>query len=332
MEDARFSEYSAYLRRKYGRPPGRVAVDAGFTCPNRLNGGGGCLYCGDEGSRAPYQDDPVAAPGARGRPSAAAAAAQAARGLARLAGRGGPPPILYFQAFTGTFAPLDELRAVYDAGLAAGVFSAMAVATRPDCVDRDVAGLLASYIGRPGEVWVELGLQSSSSATLARIGRGHGPSDFARACGLLKDAGVKVAAHLILGLPGEGRAEILESARFVAGLGVDGVKFHDLRVPRFSRLGSRFPKGEYILLCRSAYLGLLADAIELLPPETLVMRLNCDIDDSRRLMPTRAWDKAALKRDLIRLLEERGTRQGSARPSGARRETDGAGLGVGAVG
>jgi len=225
----------------------------------------------------------------------------------------------YFQAFSSTYGPEDLLQARYDEAIAAieeampGSVRGLVVSTRPDCVDAATVDLLGSYADRGLEVWVELGLQSGVDATLARIRRGHSVSDFVEACRLLARPGIRVAAHLILGLPGEDAAAMLEGPRIVAELGLAGVKFHDLHVPRGSALAGEYLSGEIALLSMDSYLAILADAVELLDPRTEVLRLGTDTPAAERLAPRRAFDKRLLYERLESLLEARGTRQGSAR-------------------
>lgn len=223
----------------------------------------------------------------------------------------------YFQAFSSTYAPVEELEARYDAAIGAveaeapGSVRGLVVSTRPDCIDDAVAGLLARYAERGLEVWVELGLQSGVDATLARIRRGHTVADFIRACDILGRPGIRVAAHLILGLPGEDRAAMLEGARIASELRLAGVKFHDLHVPRGSTLAGEYIAGELALLSMETYLEVLADAVELLDPSTEILRLGTDSPESERLAPRHAFDKRKLYDRLEGELERRATRQGS---------------------
>lgn len=224
----------------------------------------------------------------------------------------------YFQAFSSTYAPVDVLAARYEAALSAveellpGSLRGLVVSTRPDCVDEEVADLLGSYADRGLEVWVELGLQSGSESTLRRIGRGHTVERFIEACRVLKRPGLRVAAHLILGLPGEDRATMPEGARLVSELRLDGVKFHDLHIPRGSALAGEYLAGELVLLSRASYLEALAGSIALLRPETELVRLCTDSQGPERLAPRRAFDKRKIYEDLEALLAAKGLRQGSA--------------------
>jgi radical SAM protein (TIGR01212 family) len=228
--------------------------------------------------------------------------------------------MLYFQAYTSTNAPTRAIELSVDAAIAAleeiapGSLRGLSVSTRPDCIDADKAELLASYAGRGLEVWVELGLQSANDATLARIRRGHGLAEFLAARSLLEREGLRTAAHLILGLPGEGRADMQRTVEIVAGLGLEGVKFHDLHIARGSGLAAEYLAGELTLIHPLRLPGLLADCIELLPPSCEVMRLCSDAPGGERMAPPGPIDKTWLYRSVEAELEGRGTRQGSNAP------------------
>lgn len=315
------ASYAEYLRAKYGSPAYRVAVDAGFSCPNRGpdRGHPGCRYCDEHGARAPYLGEP--GPGAAGlEERLAAVRRQVGQAIPFLRRRYGAEHfLLYFQAFSGTHAPVAELERLYDAGLACGPFRELVIATRPDCVDQAKAALLGSYRQRGLEVWVELGLQSAGDATLKRIRRGHSVADFRQAFDLLRAQAVKLAVHLIFGLPGEGLPEILATARFVAALEPEGVKIHNLHVPVGSPLAAELRAGELTLPCSARHLEYVVRALELLPPQTLVMRLTCDTPRERLAAPLGFPPKAAFLRAVRGELARRGTWQGRLwlRPSAA---------------
>ncbi len=188
----------------------------------------------------------------------------------------------YFQAFTSTAAPVGAISASVEAALdaleseAPGGAVGLVLSTRPDCLDADKADAIAAYAARGLEVWVELGLQSANDATLARLRRGHGLAEFAAARRLLEGRGLRAAVHLILGLPGEDRARMLDTIRVVAGLGLEGVKFHDLHLARGSGLAAEYPAGELTLLHPRRLPALLADCLELVPADCEVIRLCSD--------------------------------------------------------
>jgi radical SAM protein (TIGR01212 family) len=237
---------------------------------------------------------------------------QVRAGLAFLKERYGAKEfILYFQAFSNTNAPVDELRSVYDAGLSLAPFRGLNVATRPDCVDEAKARLLASYQKRGLEVWVEMGLQTAHDSTLSNVRRGHTTEDFLRAYRIVKDADLKVAAHLIFGLPGEGRQEILETVDFVARLGVHGVKIHNLHIPRGTLIEREWLMGELTAPSPERHLEWVIAAIERLPATTVIMRLTCDTPDSRLSSPRHFWKKETFLSRVAREMRERGANQGN---------------------
>jgi uncharacterized protein len=309
---SRFNRHSEALRARYGDRVWRIGLDGGFSCPNRAaargDGRGGCSYCASDGSRAPYLPTP-------GSPLAA----QVEAGAAFLRRRYGARLFfLYFQAFSSTYAPTSVLRGRYDEAIGAAPegMRGLVVSTRPDCVDEAAAELLAEYADRGLETWVELGLQSASDATLRAIGRGHDRAAFERAARMLKGRGLRVAAHVILGLPGEGRKEMAETVRTVSALDLDGIKFHDLRILSGTRLAREYLAGEFAPLHPSRLPGLLADRIEELNPDCEVIRLCADAPPEKTVAPRLLPDKEAIYRAVEGELEARDSRQGCRRGLG----------------
>ena len=302
--DGRYNRYSAWLRKRYGCRTARVGVDGGFSCPNRRpDGTGGCAFCDSDGSRSPVLGD------------ATGIGEQIDRSAAFMRGRyGARALLLYFQAYTSTYAPADRLRELYDAALARDDFRGLIVSTRPDCLDGEKADLLASYVVRGLDVWVEMGLQSSCDATLSRIGRGHTAADFDAALGLLRDREIPAAAHVIFGLPGETDAEMLGTIRYLAGRRIDGIKIHDLHIPYGCALYEPAREGKITLLSSERHLDLCVRALELLPPETLIQRLTTDTPASRRAFPEIPIEKASFYRSLEAELLRRDTYQGRLYP------------------
>ena len=319
--DTPFFSYSRYLKQKYGQAVYRVSVDAGFSCPNRGPGraGPGCLYCDEHGSRAPYLGR---AHGGALRQGAAGSRdwreelrQQIDSGRRFLRSRyGAAQYILYFQAFSGTYAPVERLRRIYDFALGCAPFRELAVSTRPDCLDRSKAQLLASYRSESFDVWVELGLQSASDESLRRINRGHTVAQFEEAFRICRSLDLKLTVHLIFGLPGEGAPEILRTIDYVAGLKPEGVKIHNLHIPKGCPLYGEYLSGELTVPCAGRHLEYTLRALERLPEEIVIMRLTCDTPESRLAAPLGFPPKA---RFLERLREEmlrRGTRQGRLSP------------------
>jgi radical SAM protein (TIGR01212 family) len=303
-----WNSYARWLRLRHGAPVRRVAVDAGFGCPHRSGGrgAGGCSFCaGGAVSGAGVEAQP------RFLGDLDAVRAQVARALERIDGT--TALLLFFQAYSGTNAPVEELARIYDAALALAPFVALDVATRPDCFDAAKAALLASYRVRGLDVWVELGLQTADDRTLRHTDRGHTAQDFARAARTARAAGLGVGAHVILGLPGEGLAEARATARFLGETGVDGVKIHNLHVVRGSPLAREMLAGEFTAPGPGRQLEDTIAFLEMLDPRVLVMRLATDTPPHRLIAPRGNPGKTAFTRTLEHEMRRRGTHQGAAR-------------------
>lgn len=303
MTDIPFNAYSRYLVEKYGEKTYRIGVDGGFSCPNRGNDRrtGGCTFCDESGARSAYL----------GGLEAVDLAGQIERSRAFMERRyGARRYILYFQAFSGTYAPVEQLRQVYDTGLSQGAFEELVVSTRPDCVDEEVASLLGTYRDRLNDVWVELGLQTAHDATLRRIRRGHNVAAFDEALEILRARGVRVAAHVIFGLPGEGWEEIEQTVRFLAERGIEGIKIHNLHVTEGTALHREYQAGGFEVPTAQEHLRYVAAALELLPRETVVMRLTCDTPDEQLVAPRAFWNKQEFRRKLVQYMSDHGMYQG----------------------
>ncbi len=310
--ESRFNRHPDRLVERHGDRVWRLGVDAGFSCPHRTlgRGRGGCSFCSPEAGLATYQHDGPIIVEDLDAQICRAAEFNRRRYSASLF-------FLYFQAYSCTNLPALELKAIYDNAIAIfrekvrATLSGIVVSTRPDCFDGEKAALLSGYLSEGMEVWVEFGLQSSDEATLRRINRGHTAGDFKTASAIASRAGLRRAVHVMFGLPGEGRAQMLDTVRFVAATGIEGIKFHDLKLCRGSGLAREFPAGEFAPLHPERLPGLLADSLELLPAEVEVMRLGADFPKGAtiELFPHR--DKFWLYDSVEALLGERGSRQGS---------------------
>ncbi|MFP4268037.1 MAG: TIGR01212 family radical SAM protein [Spirochaetaceae bacterium] len=317
--DPIFRRYSRYLKEKYGERVYRISVDAGFTCPHRLSdGSGGCTFCDERGSRAVYQEEAFEGKKIRIKRGGGAVSErlelirlQIERGRAFLSKRYGTDKfILYFQAFTNTFGPPEVLDKIYRYALSLESFRELIVSTRPDCVGPAHADLLASYKSENFDVWVELGLQSYHDATLERVNRGHLSSVFTRAYNLLKERGIKVTVHLIFGLPGEGRREIMQTVDKVALLRPDGIKIHNLDIVRGTELEAEYMRGELNVPSDKRHLEYVMEALERLPEETVVQRVTCDTRKETLAAPLRFMDKNRFYSSLDKEMRRRGKRQG----------------------
>lgn len=278
----------------------KISVDAGFGCPNR--GGSrdlpGCLFCDPGGS------------GAVGIDRRLGVAEQLALGKEVMTRKYRAEKFLaYFQPFSNTAAAPEALRALYDEALAVADVVGLAVGTRPDCLGDAVLDLLGDYHRRT-YLWLEIGLQSRHDRTLAWLRRGHDYAAFLAAYAAAKARGLRVCVHLIIGLPGEGRAELLETVSELARLRVDGVKLHLLHVLDGTPLGDLYRGGEIRLLEQPEYIDLVVDVLERLPATTLIHRLTGDGPRATLLAPLWSVNKWEVLNAIDAELARRGSEQG----------------------
>jgi radical SAM protein (TIGR01212 family) len=296
-----YRDLNSYLRERFGVRVQKVTLDAGLTCPNRDGrvGVGGCLYCNARGSGT----------GAFSR--GLGITEQLQEGMARLARRYGASRfIAYFQSFSNTYAPVEVLRALYNEALANPLVVGLSIGTRPDCLAPEILDLLAD-LARDRLLWLELGLQSAHDETLRRINRGHDAACFVRAAEAAADRGLEVVAHVILGLPGEGPADIAATARYLSTLPLQGVKIHLLYVVRGSALEGLYRQGSYRPLEEGEYVRLAADFLELLPPHLIIHRLTGDPHPEELVAPEWCLNKSRVLAGIRAELDHRGTCQGS---------------------
>jgi len=297
----RYNSFSEELKRVFGCRVQRLSVDAGFTCPNRDGSVGeeGCVFCGGKGS------------GSFGILRGGDVAAQLEHAKEVMVRKYKAKAfIAYFQSYSNTYAPVELLAKLYDEALAVPGVVGLIVGTRPDCLPAEVLDLLASY-ARRCYFWLELGLQSPLDSTLSAIGRGHDLASFKEAVRGCRERGIRVCAHMILGLPGESREEILSGADLLNDLGVDGVKLHLLHVMEGTRLADLYRAGQVRLLERDEYVGLVCDYLERLDPRIVVQRLTGDGNRAELVAPMWSLAKWEVLNCIDGELERRGSEQGA---------------------
>jgi len=300
MKEKRYNQFSEELKRVFGCRVHRISVDAGFTCPNRDGsvGTAGCIFCSDRGS------------GSFGIARGESIADQLELGKEVMVRKYKAKKfIAYFQPYSNTYAPVATLRSLYDAALAVPDIVGLIVGTRPDCLPQETLELLADYHRRTW-FWLELGLQSPHDRTLQAIGRGHDAASFMQAARRARALGIRLCVHVILGLPGESREEMLATPAILNDLGVDGVKIHLLHVNRDTPLATLFERGELVLPEREEYVNLVCDFLERLEPGIFIQRLT---GDGGRDLIAPAW--SAAKFEVLNAIDDelqrRGTRQGA---------------------
>ncbi|MGF6375443.1 radical SAM protein (TIGR01212 family) [Clostridiales Family XIII bacterium PM5-7] len=282
---------SSYLKNQFGEKTVKLAIDGGFTCPNRdgTKGTGGCLFCsegggGDFASTIENQIDLLSEKWPK------------ANYLA------------YFQNHTNTYAPVEVLQAKFEAALRHPLISGIVIATRPDCLSEEVLDLL-SRLNEQHFLWVELGLQTIHEDTAKLINRCYDLSVYDDAMAALTSRGIKVVSHLILGLPGETKADMIDSVRYVCQSKTWGLKLHLLNVVKGSRMEQDY--AEYNSFDSiEEYVNFVCDLIELIPPEIVLHRLTGDAPRKILITPSWSYRKRTILNGIQAELKRRGSYQG----------------------
>ena len=299
------------LLHRYGERVHKLAINAGFTCPNRdgSKGRGGCTFCNNVSFN----------PMARKAPGVAEQIETGRRVLARRTGA--KRFIAYFQAYTNTYADVEYLARLYQQALDEPDVVGISVGTRPDCVPGKVLDLLVDIQSRGYEVWLELGLQSASERSLQLVNRGHGFAEYRRTLRAARLRRIPVCTHLIVGMPGEGRDDSIWSLQQVLALGVDGLKLHPLHVVKGTQLANQWRRGEYHPLTMDAYIQTAADMIERTPSGVLYHRVTGTASTEILLSPRWCSKKWAVLNGVEAELVRRGSRQGMAGAFSSQRDT-----------
>lgn len=298
-----YKDLNSHLRETFGCRVQKITVDAGFSCPNRDGtlSSGGCIYCNVRGS------------GTGAHQKGLSLTEQIEAGKAAMSRRYKAKKfIVYFQAYTNTYGPLDHLKRLYDEALGVSDVVGLSIGTRPDCVDGPVLDLLEEY-AKEHLIWIEYGLQSAHDETLQRINRGHDAACFARAVKASRNRGIRICAHVILGLPGESPEQIKETARFIGDLGIDGVKLHLLYVVRGTVLEDLYQRGKYRPLTQTEYVDRVCDFIGELPEEMIIQRLTGDPHKEELVSPEWSLRKRETLQQIADVLKSRDIWQGKFR-------------------
>lgn len=308
----KMSTYADYCRRLFGRPMQKLTIDAGFSCPNRDGtvGTEGCAFCNNEAFSPSYCHPEKSI------------TQQLDEGIRFHAHRHRKEVgfLAYFQSYSNTYAPLPVLRKYYEEALAHPKVSGVVIGTRPDCVDAEKLDYLAS-LARGHYVMVEYGIESCYDRTLAAIRRGHDYACTATAIEATAGRGIACGGHLILGLPGESREEMVAEAEMLSRLPLATLKLHQLQVLKRSQMGRDYLSRSGCLpppFELSEYVGLVCDFLERLRPDIVVERFAASVPPTMQVDPSRGWrhaDGTAVKgSELPRLirseLSRRGTWQG----------------------
>lgn len=275
-----------HLKERFGQKVFKIALDGGFTCPNRDGtlGERGCIFCSEGGSGDfSVKELPK-----------------------KLTGH---PFIAYFQAFTNTYAPVARLEKLYMAAISHPETAVLSIATRPDCLSPEVIELLAR-LNEIKPVWVELGLQTMHEDTARFIRRGYALDVFTKTLDRLQNAGIETIVHTILGLPGESGEDILETHRFLARQPVQGIKLQLLHVLRGTDLDILYHRQPFHILTLEEYADLVIRCIEVLPPEMVIHRITGDGPKQLLTAPLWSGHKKQVLNTIHHTFKTRATWQG----------------------
>ena len=298
--DKRYNQFSAYLKNKFGAKVYKITLDAGFSCPNRDGtiSTGGCIFCDDGGSFSQAHSNLLSIE------------EQVNIGAKTLHDRFKAEKFMsYFQAYTNTYKPVNELERIYKSALNHPDVVGLSIGTRPDCVEDDKLNLI-SDIAQDYYTWVEYGLQSIHNKTLKKINRGHDFDRFLKAYERTKEKGINVCTHVIFGL-WETRDEILETAQKLAELKVDGVKIHMLCALKDTKLAKLYENKEIDFMSEEEYVNLVCDFLEILPQTTTIHRLAGNGLKKNLIAPRWLGAKLDCLNKIDRELLKRNSYQGS---------------------
>ena len=300
----RYYTLNQYLRRRFGRKTYKLALDGGMTCPNRDGkiGYGGCIFCSGGGSGE----------FAVRRQEKGGVTDQIVQARARIRKKTDADLfIAYFQSYTNTYGDVEYLRGIFMEAIMHPQVAVLSIATRPDCLPDDVLKLLEE-LNRIKPVWVELGLQTIHEDTARYIRRGYTLSCYEEAVEKLRGAGIEVITHIILGLPGESREDMLETVRYLSETPyrVQGIKLQLLHVLKGTDLAAEYRKGAFSVLDMEDYMDILFACLELLPPDMVIHRITGDGPKALLVAPLWSADKKMVLNTIRREMKLRDVRQG----------------------
>jgi uncharacterized protein len=300
----RFNSYAEYFKREFGGRMQKLAIDAGFTCPNRdgTRGFGGCTYCDNDAFNPSYCH-----PGK-------SISRQILEGIEFHTNRyrRASKYLAYFQPYSNTYAPLEKLKEIYSQALAFPEIIGLVIGTRPDCMDEKkfeyFRELSASHY-----ILLEFGIESCYDKTLERINRGHTFEESVRALEMASRYELKTGAHLIFGLPGESREDMMAEAEILSALPIDNIKFHQLQIIKWTRMASEYRErpGDFVQFTLDDYIDFIIDFTERLNPAFVIERFAGEVP--ARFLEGPGWGRIRNDQVLSRIekrMEERETYQG----------------------
>ena len=293
----RYNYFNDYLKQKFGERTLKICIDGGFTCPNRDGkcGIGGCSFCGERGSGENTKSIDIST--------------QVKNHLASYRGERANKFIAYFQNFSNTYATKDILKQKYDSALVDDRIVALAVATRPDCINSEVVDLLKEY-QKKYYVYVELGFQTSNEMVAKKFNRGYTNQDFINAVNLLNKANIDVVTHIMVGLPFEEKDDVINTVKFLNNLKIMGVKIHSTYIIKNTKLEKLYNEGSYKPLELETYVDKVCEIISHLNKDIIICRITGDAPKDILVAPGWNSHKKIILNAINKELDKRNIFQG----------------------
>ncbi|MFA6940764.1 MAG: TIGR01212 family radical SAM protein [Clostridiaceae bacterium] len=300
FNEKRFYSLNQFLREKFGDKVCKISIDGGFSCPNRDGniGSTGCIYCSERGS----------GDFAGSRNLAIDQQFEQVKKVMNNKWKSGKY-IAYFQAYTNTYAPVNILREKYYQAIEKEGVVALSVATRPDSISEEALDLLEE-INKKTYTFIELGLQTSNEETAKLINRGYPLSVFEDALKRIRKRNIDVVVHIIFGLPGENKGNMLDTVKYLSSQDIQGIKFHLLHLLKNTPLVDLYNKGGFRFLTEEEYIDILTDSIGLLPENIVIHRLTGDAPRELLIGPMWSLKKWEILNSIDKTLKDKNIYQG----------------------
>lgn len=297
MEKERYNHLNKYLKEKFGERTLKICIDAGFTCPNRDGkiSSGGCIFCSEKGSGEHIKSQNIKE--------------QIQNHLNSYRGKRANKFIAYYQNFTNTYDSIENLKEKYDSCLIDNRIVALAIATRPDCITDDIAKLIASYKEKL-DVFVELGLQTSSDTTAKIINRGYESKVFTKAVNILNKYNIEIVTHIMVGLPGENINNIKNTVEFLNNHNIQGLKIHSCYIVKNTKLAKLYEDGLYSPITLDEYLESASYILTHINPEIIIHKVSGDAPKDLLIAPSWNSHKKWIMNGLDKFLKENNLYQG----------------------
>ena len=294
----RYQHLNSYLKKKFGERTLKICIDGGFTCPNRDGSisKDGCIFCSNRGSGEHINKN-------------SSITKQVEDYFSSYKAERANKFIAYFQNFTNTYDAIENLKAKYDSALIDDRIVALEIATRPDCINKEIVNLLKSY-SKKYYVFVELGLQTANNNTGKLINRGYTSEQFTKAVHLLNENHIDIVTHIMVGLPNETDEDIINTVEFINHHNIQGIKIHSTYIVKNTQLAEMYQNGEYKTITLEYYLEKCAYILTHISPDIIIHRISGDAPKYLLIAPDWNLHKKWIINGLDKLMREQNLWQG----------------------